>query len=258
MKIIVIGGDPAGLFTAIALRQKEHDVVVLEAGTYTRQRAGEHLGAEARSLLKNLNIPNQILEKHSIPCTGIDGAWGQEELIYRSSIFNPYGERIILTRPAFDSALASHCKNIGIDIHTDRRVSHIIPMENGWAVTVDKQQYEAEFLVDASGRNSKFSKVFNTEKISYDDLMGISRVYEPTQTKAIHSSKLLIESTPCGWWYSVQLPSGDMVATFMTSVQMYSSFGQSQELFWSDQLNKTRHTNDKLRGYLPSGKLFIQ
>jgi len=258
MKIAIIGGGPAGLFTAIALQQMNHKVFVLEAETYEKQRAGEHLGAEARTLMKNLNIPNQIIEENSIGCTGVDGAWGQEELLSRSSIFNPYGEGIILSRPAFDFALATYCQSLNISIETDCRVSTLKQKDDCWEINTKDNQFEADFVVDASGRNSKFSNSLGTSKKLFDDLIGIARVLKPKQSQQITRSQLLIESTPSGWWYSVQLPSGDVAATFMTSAKLFSASKQSQELFWESQLSKGRHTSIRLADFVATEKGFTQ
>jgi flavin-dependent dehydrogenase len=258
MKIVIIGGGPAGLFTALVLKQMKHEVLVLEAGTYTKQRAGEHLGAEARSLMKSLNIPGQIIENNSIRCTSIAGAWGQKELLSRSSIFNPYGEGLILSRPEFDYALATYCKRLNIYLETNCRVRTLKQTDVFWEIDTKNQQFKANFVVDASGRNSKFSKAFGTSKITHDDLIGISRVLKPKQNQQLTESELLIESAPNGWWYSVQLPSGAVAATFMTSASLFSASGQNQEIFWMNQLCKGKHTSKKIAGYVTSGKTFTQ
>ena len=258
MKIAIIGGGPAGLFTAIALKQMKHEVLVLEAGTYTNQRVGEHLGAEARTFMKSLNIPNQIIENNSIGCTEIVGAWGQEELLSRSSIFNAYGEGLILSRPAFDHAIATYCQSLNISVETNCRVRTLKLTDDYWDMDTKNGQFKANFVVDASGRNSKFSKTFGTSKITHDDLIGIAGVLKPAQKRQLTESQLLIESTPSGWWYSVQLPSGEVAATFMTSAGLYSAAGQSPEKFWTNQLSTGKHTSKKFANYVPSDKTFIQ
>lgn len=258
MKIAIIGGGPAGLFTAIALKQNKYEVIVLEAGTYSKPRAGEHLGAEAKTLMKNLNIPHQIIENNSISCSGIDGAWGQEELLSRSSIFNPYGEGIILSRPAFDCAIAEYCKSLNIDIRLNCRVSTLKRIDDCWEINTKNSQFEVDFVIDASGRNSKFSKTFGTSKISYDNLIGLSKVLIPIDNQQPTSSQLLIESIASGWWYSVQLQSGKVAATFMTSANLVAVADNSQEVFWENQLKKTNHTSKKLERFVASEKTFTQ
>ncbi len=258
MKIAIIGGGPAGLFTAIALKQLNHDVFVLEAGTYSKQRAGEHLSASALTFIKNLNIPDHLVDNNSIRCIGVEGAWGQEELLSRSSIFNPYGDGIILSRPAFDSALATYCTSQNIAMETDCRVSALIRNEEGWEIIAKNQKFEAHFVVDASGRNSKFSKILGADKIAYDDLIGIAQVMKPTQIRPKTESQLLIETIPDGWWYSVQLPSGDVVATFMTNATVFTGSGENQAVFWKNRFKESKHTSKKWAQYKPNDKPFTQ
>ena len=258
MKIAIIGGGPAGLFTAIMLGEMKHEVVVLEAGTYSEQCAGEHVGAEALTFMRNLNVPDHVIENNSIVCKGISGAWGQDEILQRSSIFNPYGEGIILSRPQFDQEIATYCRGLNISVETNCRVIRLKETDSSWEIETNTESLIADFVVDASGRNSKFSKAFGTSNIVYDDLIGITKVLKPKQEKLLKESQLLIESTPNGWWYSVELGSGELVLTFMTSAKLLSKSDQNLEMFWQNQINESKHSCDNIADYVVPIKTFTQ
>jgi 2-polyprenyl-6-methoxyphenol hydroxylase-like FAD-dependent oxidoreductase len=68
-KIGIIGGGPAGVATAIKLKQYDFKVILFEASKSDQITVGEHLAAEAIHELKKLKVPESILRDHSIPCT---------------------------------------------------------------------------------------------------------------------------------------------------------------------------------------------
>ncbi len=248
-KIIIIGGGIAGLSTAIKLKQNGLEVSVFEAGNYNKNIAGEHLGADAKLLFKRLNIPQKIWQNFAIPCTEVRSIWGQSNLHYNESIFNPYGDSILLSRPAFDKSLSTHAESIGVSLNTNSRVSKVSLIDEKWELQIKGQEaiHRADFMIDASGRNSKFYQNFSVEKKDYDGLIGLTKQSEANQNIKVKTSFLLIESTAEGWWYSVQLGNGTYIATFMTDASILQLSSYKQTAFWKNQLAKTQYTKDRIR-----------
>jgi flavin-dependent dehydrogenase len=245
-KVGIIGGGPAGLSIAIALRRKKFEVILFEADQYKRPRTGEHLAAEALHEFKKLEIPESILVNHSIACQEVQSAWGQTEVQSNESIFNPFGDGYILSRPDFDEALFKYSESLGVRAIKGVRVQKAVSDGDKWELQTKEQNYSVDFLVDASGRNTKFKLSEGGQKIAKDQLIGISRTISADQPSTVKSTFLLIEAIPSGWWYSVELPSSNMILTFMTDANALSGNNISPEQLWEEQMLKSTHTKNRI------------
>ena len=73
--VIVIGGGPAGLATAIALAQRDWSVTILERSHYESTRIGETLPPEIKQPLFALGTWGRFLADGPIESPGITAAW---------------------------------------------------------------------------------------------------------------------------------------------------------------------------------------
>jgi flavin-dependent dehydrogenase len=258
MKIGIIGGGPAGLATAIKLKEYNFNVIVFEASSQNQITIGEHLAAEAIHEFKKLKIPEAILKNNSIPCTEVQSAWGNDEVHFNESVFNPFGAGYILSRPDFDSTLLNYCNSIGIDIKKDTRISKIEKIDNGWKLHTNKKVFYTDFIVDASGRNSKFNFELPIKKEKQDQLIGITKHLQLNSITSIESSHLLVEPTKNGWWYTVQIASGKMISTFMTDPKVLANHNGSSSDFWNQQLTISIHTKTRLNSIEIPETIFTQ
>ena len=255
-KIGIIGGGPAGLATAIKLKQFNFDVIIFDAHKQNQITIGEHLAAEAIHEFKKLKIPEAILKNNSIPCTEVQSAWGNDEVHFNESVFNPFGAGYILSRPGFDSTLLNYCNSVGIDIKKDTRISKIEKIDNGWKLHANKKVFYTDFIVDASGRNSKFNFELPIKKEKQDQLIGITKHLQLNSITSIESSHLLVEPTKNGWWYTVQIASGTIVSTFMTDAKVLANYDGSSSDFWNEQLQTSNHTKARLNSIKIPKKTF--
>ena len=256
MKIGVIGGGPAGIATAIKLKQFDFDVIIFNANKQNQITIGEHLAAEAIHEFKKLKIPKAILKNNSIPCTEVQSAWGNEKIHFNESVFNPFGAGYILSRPDFDFTLLNHCDSIGIDIKNDTRISKIERIDDRWKLHSNKNIFYVDFIVDASGRNSKFNFDFPLKKEKQDQLIGITKHLQLNSITSIKSSHLLVEPTKNGWWYTVQIASGTIVSTFMTDAKILANYDGSSSDFWNEQLKNSNYSKARLNSIKTPEKLF--
>ncbi len=254
MKIGVIGGGPAGITAAIKLKQYNFEVLLFEASAHDQITIGEHLAAEAIHELKKLKIPEAILKNNSIPCTEVQNAWGHPDIHHNESIFNPFGAGFILSRPNFDTNLFNHCSEIGIDTKLGTRISKIHKTENGWNLQFNDEVISVNFIIDASGRNSKFNFDSSIKKEKHNQLIGITKHLSLKAISSVKSSHLLVESTKNGWWYTVQIASGTIISTFMTDASLLKSSKISASEFWNVQLTNSNHTKARLKAFeIPKG-----
>ncbi len=233
MAICIIGGGPAGLSTALTLRNYGFDVTLLEASTYDNYCAGEHLVAQGIHVLETLNLPNIVWENNSVKCYEIKSAWGESEFYSKDSIFNPYGEGVLLSRPAFDRDFAEFIKSKGVNLISNARVAHLQRQSGKWLIQYNyenkKRELITDFVIDASSRNTKFASVFGVKKIKYDNLIGITIFCSPIDIKQSIKGSMLIEAVEKGWWYSTVLKDDTLVATFMTDANIVKEIGSIEK-----------------------------
>ena len=227
--IIILGGGPAGLATALALRKYGFEVTILEASAYDNYRAGEHIIPEGMPLLNELLIPKAVWESNSIKCYEVQSAWGGEDIYTKDSICNPYGEGVLLSRPAFDKDLAAFVNSKGVSLEVKARVNHLEKSDKGWLVEYrhggNHKKMFADFVIDATGRNTKFASVFGIEKIRYDNLIGITIFCRPKKKEQVQKGSILVEAVEKGWWYSAVLMDDTLVATFATDADIARKTG---------------------------------
>src|SRR5690349_9257845 len=88
--VLIVGGGPAGLATAMELARRHISSVVVERSSYDDLRIGEHLTPAGVLQLKalNLGLPAHL---HS-PSAGVIAYWGSETANYMDYFLHP-GQR---------------------------------------------------------------------------------------------------------------------------------------------------------------------
>ncbi|MFW9958112.1 MAG: geranylgeranyl reductase family protein [Candidatus Odinarchaeota archaeon] len=118
---IVIGGGPAGLFTATEIAKKGFDVRVLEE----HERVGEPdhcAGLLSASGLKRLglNVPDKVIQ-NTVSGAKIYAPSGHSITIERGR-----REAHVIDRRQFDAWLATEAMNMGVDITTNAKASEFV------------------------------------------------------------------------------------------------------------------------------------
>ena len=169
--IIVIGGGPVGTTAAALLSEKGYRVCLLEKAVHPRFHIGESLLPMNLPILKRLGVLEQIKDigiiKHGAEFNAINPEtqqW-QREIFYFDEAFNkeyPYAYEV--KRSEFDSILFENCKNKGVTLLENHKVTHVeFPSPGHVIVTHKEKNNEAEkisarYVIDASGRDSLLSR----------------------------------------------------------------------------------------------------
>ena len=147
--VVIVGGGPAGLATAIRARIKGLDVVVLEASKPTIDRAcGEGLMPDAVDRLRELGVNLQQCERR--PYYGIRYVEGSTSAEGRFPGVHGLGIR----RTVLHEALHRRAIETGVQIHWGLRVRGI--SEDGFET--DEGLFRGRWLIGADGRYSKVRK----------------------------------------------------------------------------------------------------
>jgi menaquinone-9 beta-reductase len=141
---LIVGGGPAGLAAAIALRQKGVDVVVADALQPPIDKAcGEGLMPDAREDLAALGISTH----HGAPFEGIAFLAGRRQ----TAAYFARGSGIGIRRLQLHELLVKRCRELGVRLAWGTRV-HIAPDQ---PLSVDGRNCTYLYAIGADGQSSR-------------------------------------------------------------------------------------------------------
>lgn len=150
-KIIIVGGGPTGLATALHLAQRQpalaDDLLILEAAEHPRPKVCGggvtfHGEEQLHKLGLNLDVP----------------AFTVNQLVFRLGRLDftvPFpGAMRIIERQLFDAALAEAVTARGLPVHSNEKLLDLQPGPGGVVLRTNRATYRAQVVVGADGANS--------------------------------------------------------------------------------------------------------
>ena len=113
-------------------------------------------------------------------------------------------------------------------------------------------RFEVDFVVDATGRPSRFALGAGAHKTHFDKLVGVAATLETDRPGARIDSFTLVEAVKNGWWYSAGLTGGRLVAVFMGDGDLFDVKSTRTEEGWLGLLEAAVHTRSRLEAHLPA------
>lgn len=160
---IVIGGGPGGSSASTYLARAGKKVLVLEKEIFPRFHIGESLLPYNRQIFEEIGVMKK-LEAESFPRKYgaqffIGNGSKEVKFVFANGVFTKVKETIQVERARFDDILLKHAAESGAEVREGWTVTRFAESDEG--VTVDangpggvKAQFEAKFLIDASGRGN--------------------------------------------------------------------------------------------------------
>jgi len=231
--------------------------IVIERTYYNTVRIGETLPPIVCPLLARLGVWGDFLAQNHRQSFGIHSAWGQAELHANDFIFNPYGSGWHVNRASFDLMLAQAVENAGVDVFLGAQLISFQKQGGGaWRIQIvvegNELRWNAQFLVDATGRASMISRKQGAIRRSRDHLIGVVAFYATDARISAPSNATFVEAVERGWWYSALLPNEQIVVAFMTDADIYARASKGARHFWNEELKRTKHTKARLYAGIPT------
>ena len=156
MKILIIGAGPIGCYAARLLKEKNHDVEVIEEHPEIG-RPVHCSGVFSKQVLSEIKIPinPDVVINH------VDGA----QFFFNSDNFKIERKDValIVDRERFDQSLGE-----GLSVHFNTRFMGIGREGSGYLVETDKGEFYADIVIGADGANSSVRKLGGfKEEIEY-------------------------------------------------------------------------------------------
>ena len=171
--VLVIGGGPAGSTVSSLLAEQGHKVVLLEKAHHPRFHIGESLLPANLPLFEKMGVAEEIraigMFKPGAEFVSPHHNWTQT--FHFSDAWDksmPHAYQV--KRAEFDEILIRHAARKGAEVHEGTKVTAVdfLP-EGGASVRArsddgQEQQWQARFVVDASGRDTFLANRFKTKQ----------------------------------------------------------------------------------------------
>jgi flavin-dependent dehydrogenase len=244
---IVVGGGPAGATTALLLARAGISTLLLESSDGSAQRIGETLPPVANRLLRDLDLWDAFGKQGHRASEGIISAWSDDNPQANDFFVSAQGPGWNLDRTRFDAMLLQECENAGAVVCRRSRLlaCHRTP-DRRWLVEFRKNGHryrtQARHLVDATGKLGAGPLRGLAGRVAMDRLIGIANFFPCADA----SRYTIVEAVDDGWFYSARLPRGRIAVMYFTDADIYSARRKTNPHYWNAQLNKARHTRDRV------------
>ncbi|MDX2041431.1 MAG: FAD-dependent oxidoreductase [Acidobacteriota bacterium] len=104
----------------------------------------------------------------------------------------------------------------------------------------------ADFVVDASGRNSWFARRQGARRINHDNLVGVAALLIAGGEVADRDSLTMVEAVADGWWYAALLPDEKLVAVFLSDADLEVTRQAATVQGWRSLLAETEHLRKRV------------
>ncbi len=225
-EILIIGGGIAGCIAAISLADS-FKVTVVDKLALPADKVGESLAPAAQRILNKLQLlPDEETQKSLfINNLGMQSYWGNDSVQIVDHLRNPDGFPKSLDRKKFEIYLRDKAIEKGVTCCWGLRFFNSVFENNLWKITCKSDDlknrtttiFNADFVIDATGRSAHFAKSLQIKRTSLDTLISCWITLPNKEENAMST----IVSDKNGWWYTAVLPNNQRVLSYQTDADLF-------------------------------------
>lgn len=246
-QVVIVGGGPAGIATALTLQARGIRCCVVEANKTPIRKAGEAIPPNAKPLLKQLGILSLVAnEKHKI-YHGNQSCWGSDTLAEKEFIADRMGHGFLLDRLYFETQLQALYQHTGSSFYKGFKLKKVVSTHNTVIATIENAKesitLKSNFIIDATGRKASVCRHFNILKENVDTQFALTFNLKTTQKLPY---QILVEATENGWWYVAPFAANEITMMFFTLKELFPN-KENTKNFLQDEFHKTIHLSKKIQ-----------
>ena len=260
--VLVVGGGPAGLATAIELTGHGIAAVVIERTVYDDLRIGEHLQPAAVLQLRAIDPTSKLSLDAHLASAGVEAYWGSATANHMDYFLHPGQRGLNLSRPRFDADLARACESAGATVLRSASLTHASRTSRGWEVDITvngkARTCHVSLIVDATGRAASFSRSQGARVRAHDRQIAVVAIANDSNHQ-IDDSRSIVEAVEMGWWYGAPIDAARSICMLVTDDDMLPRGANSnQRAWWFEQLGSTAQLAHRFRSFQPSQRLIVR
>lgn len=229
-EVVIAGGGPAGAAAAIALARAGRDVLLVAGSDDAGFKIGEGLPPNARALLHELGVLERVFADGHRASPGTCAFWGSATPHANDFLFQLHGHGLQLDRTRFDAMLRDAATQAGAEIVSGALV-RLVPAGDvtrphrltlrlaDTQIHAQGETLEADWLIDASGRNASLARALGARRIACDGQIAFHQRLRSARDDD-RDGRTFVEAVEDGWWYSVLLPSRERLIAFLTDADL--------------------------------------
>ena len=170
--VLILGGGPGGSVAGAFLARQGIDVAIIEREEFPRFHIGESLLPASMPIFKEIGFYETLASGKYIQKYGarfIDYRNEDEVYFGFNDGLNPdIPMAFEVERSMFDRDILDHAVKSGAKLYQPERILEVDLRSENILVRTDREQYEAKYVIDVSGRDSIIGKKNNIRQVNKD------------------------------------------------------------------------------------------
>lgn len=225
--VVIVGGGPGGSMAATVLAQAGKRVAVIEREEYPRFHIGESLLPASMPLLKETGF-YKILDSGKYI-----RKYGARFVDYRNDdeVYFGFADGLNadipmafeVQRAEYDKDLLAYAQSCGADVFQPEEVVEFDISNEGVRLQTNKNRFEAEYLMDVTGRDSMIGKRMKMRQVNADlNNVAVFAHYKGVKRReGIHEGDITIGLLPNRAWTWIIPFKGDITSVGVVASEKF-------------------------------------